>query len=76
MTIRYWIDAKYRKVGRLYPGDDDLIHIIYDGIGEPGTMTIEQAENILAGVEPQTISPAGYSDLSIPGTGYKMTIPK
>ena len=75
MTLRYLKDATYRKVGRLKPGEDNLIHIIYDGLGELGTMTIEQAENILAGVEPQAISPNGYADLSIPGTGYKMTIP-
>ena len=52
---------KFLKVGRLYPGDDGLVHIIRDGYGELGTMTIEDVEEILSGEAAQPIIPDGLS---------------
>jgi hypothetical protein len=36
----------YRKVGRLYPGEDDRIHVIRDGFEEIGVITREGLREI------------------------------
>ncbi len=49
--------------------------MIVDGKGEIGTITREDAEELLAGVEPQPVLPFGIADLSISGAGLKVRIP-
>ncbi len=36
------------KVGRLKPGENDLIHLFVDGIGELAMITRKEAERLLA----------------------------
>lgn len=76
MALRYYHDSEYEKVGRLKPDDAaGYIRIITDAAGEIGSITAANAELLLAGIEPQDAPPSGTADMSIPGTGFKVTIP-
>ena len=66
--------SHYLKVGRLVPGENNLIRIMKDGSGEIGTVT--KADMILTcgSLEPFPILPSGEMDLSIPGKVVKFVI--
>lgn len=64
----------YIKVGRLLPGGDDLIHIVKDGTGEIGTVTMAEAILTCGGLEPFPVLPNGEMDLSNPGKAVKFVI--
>jgi hypothetical protein len=66
--------SHYLKVGRLVPGENNLIRIMKDGSGEIGTVT--KADMILTcgGLEPFPVLPNGEMDLSIPGKAIKFEI--
>ena len=66
--------SQYLKVGRLLPGENDVIRIMKDGAGEIGTVT--KADMILTcgGLEPFPVDPLGEMDLSNPGKAVKFTV--
>ena len=64
----------YEKVGRMKP-DGDCIRIFVDEIGEVGTITRQDLEELLAGGEPEPVIPSGEADLSDSQKGVKITIP-
>ena len=64
----------YLKVGRLLPGDNDVIRIVKDGTGEIGTVTKADAILTCGGLEPFPVLPSGEMDLSIPGKAVKFVI--
>lgn len=37
----------YRKVGRLYPGKDDQVHVVRDESGESGVVSREEMREIM-----------------------------
>ena len=66
----------YQKIGRLYPdGENSRVLIIRDGVGQIGTMSLDDVRALLAGEVPQEISPNGSSDLSVSSRGMKIKIP-
>jgi hypothetical protein len=66
----------YEKVGRLKPDQNqDCIQVIVAGQGEIGTITREDTEELLSGVEPQAVQPSGSIDLSVSEKGVKVVIP-
>lgn len=44
-------DASRVKVGRLKPGEGDLIHLFVDGVGELVMITRQEAEGLVADTE-------------------------
>ena len=78
-----WPDSEWIKVGRLKPREDAAGVIIeHDQFGDIGFLTTSKLVDLLNGIEPQEIKTgpfnllkAGVSDMSIPMTGVKMTIP-
>ncbi|MFH0966141.1 MAG: hypothetical protein V1862_00435 [Methanobacteriota archaeon] len=48
MEIRYFDDEQRVKVGRLKPGDGEIIHLFVDGIGELMMITRQEAQGLVA----------------------------
>lgn len=70
------------KIGRLLPGEEEIVIINHDQLGDIGVLTVLQIQELLKGNEPQEIKAGpfndlkvGDADLSILTTGCKMVIP-
>lgn len=46
MEIRYFDDEPWVKVGRLKPGDEEIIHLFVDGSGELVMITRQEAQGL------------------------------
>ena len=64
----------YLKIGRLLPGENDMIRIMRDGAGEIGTVTKADVILTCGGLEPFPVDPSGEMDLSNPGKAVKFTV--
>lgn len=47
MEIRYFDDEQRVKVGRLKPGDGEIIHLFVDGSGELVMITRQEAQRLI-----------------------------
>ena len=65
---------KYEKVGRMKP-DGNCVRIFMDDLGEVGSITREDIEELLTGCEPEPVVPSGEVDLSESQRGVRITIP-
>ena len=64
----------YLKVGRLLPGENDVIRIMKDGSGEIGTVNRADVILMCGGFEQFPVDPTGEMDLSNPGKAVKFTV--